>query len=181
MTHWHIIQCPGGQEAKAKIVLGQMGHDEIWWPVKKLRLTGFQLDRARAKGGKASEYRVVPWAPGYVFTFTEDIDLYRVNSAGQLRMRVLAPGGTPYTMTDEDMARMKDYPERVKALIADIRAREAAEIAARRPIVGGPAKITNGPMEGRTGDVVGYRVGEWRVNLGAIEVWVPERDVEKAA
>lgn len=173
---WYIVQCPGGQEARAAVVLRRLGYGETFWPTRKVRLTGVQIKRNAGK-----QFRVVPWVPGYVFTCTDRLDVFRIHEAKPITLHVLSPGGLPYALTDEDMGKMRDYPERIRAKVEEIAALEAAERAARLPRLGEPAKIVEGPLSGHSGAVVGKRKGEWCVNLGALEAWVRAEWVEREA
>ena len=95
------------------------------------------------------------WVPGYLFVPADQIECWRINGwHGQLWFRVLAPGGVPYRLTDEDMKRMKDVPKRLAEAIEQAKRaeREAREAVQRK---GTRVLICQGVLEGMTGTVEG--------------------------
>ena len=153
MTTWHIIECSRGKESACEAVLGRMGYPGAWHPVKVSDTR--QPGRKRGLTDLKARRVFRAWVPGYLFVPADQIECWRVNGwHGQLWFRVLAPGGVPYRLTDEDMKRMKDVPKRLaEAIEAAKRAeREAREAVQRK---GTRVLICQGVLEGMTGTVEG--------------------------
>lgn len=163
---WHIIEVTSTYESAACAILDWLGYPETFYPQRKV------VNRPRRRATRPGpRYRYRAWVPGYVFLCAEHVACHIINGQhGRVHMRVLSPGGVPYRLTDEDMARMADVPQRVQALVDEARAREAAERAARRPVEGEPARIISGPFAGATGVVEAISGGVVQVLVGAVPV-----------
>lgn len=148
---WFIIEVTSTKEDAACLVLERLGYDETFYPTKRVDLRK-RFSKSRTNGpvwGRRA------WVPGYVFVRSEKISVYWINRThGHLSMRVLSPGGDPYRVSDEDMARMADVPKRVAALIEDVKRKEREEWERVRPEVGRLARLISGPLEGQVGIVV---------------------------
>jgi transcription antitermination factor NusG len=122
------------------------------------------------------------WVPGYLFIPTEEISCHIINGHhGQLWFRVLAPGGTPYRVKDEDMARMRDVPSRVKDLVDEAKRQEYEAWQAVRPVIGEIARVTRGTFAGTRGVVKAIHGGEVAIDTnGPIKaIKVPESIAER--
>ena len=177
---WWIIECTSTKEQASCEVLQRLGYEETFYPQKRVNNLP-KAKRARA-ASKAPRYVWRAWVPGYVFACAERITPHIINKThGRLSLRVLSPGGIPYEVTDEDMARMADVPKRVRDLIEDVKRQEREAWLAKRPEIGKPAVITVGALQGQSGPVTDRREGEVQVEVGPIKAWVREEYAEKVA
>lgn len=181
---WYIIECTSTKEQAACDILERMGYDETFFPRRKMNVRPRGKMARASRKGPVWEYRA--WVYGYVFVCCHpaDIEPYKINTVHEhrdkIRLRVVAPGGVPYQITDEDMARMKDVPARVQNLIQDAKAKERAEWEAKRPVVGVRAIITGGSFSGQFGTVMDVTDGMVKIDLGLVPVKVPEQMAERA-
>lgn len=193
MTTWRIVRCTSGQEGRAERYLERMGYPHGWHPIRKVRiseavyqrlLSGWKRLGKKATSRKPDRYRKKPYVHGYVFIPAEKIEPYRINGHHPgFWMEVLCVDGRPYELTDANMAQMKEVPDRVKELVeAAERAAHAAWLA-KRPVVGGTAKITSGAFEGKSGQVVSINQGQVQIDVGALlgMIKVDETKVERVA
>lgn len=181
MTHWHIIQVKGGMEDNAEARLEALGYPETFCPRKDVDLRP-RGKIARARGAKP-KWGKRPYVAGYVFVCTPDIRAHVINEDrhGRLWMRVLSPGGVPYVVTDKQMARMRDVPERIKQLVDEVKRQELEARAARRPQVGGKAQIIEGPFAGMPGTVHSITGDSVTITIGSQPVTTTMDNAEKVA
>lgn len=147
---WYIIGCPSLKEVAAEAILHRLGYEETFYPKRWVDAR----PRGKAKRSTDDKKNRVQraWVPGYVFLCSSHIEAWRITGThGKVSLRVLAPGGVPYTVTDKDMALMKDVPSRIKDLAAAAEAAERAARLAKRPVVEERAQIKEGPFSGRSG------------------------------
>lgn len=168
---WRLVTCPGGKEAAAVQILARLGYPETFYPV---RLVDARPRSKRARATCAAPRRIErAWVPGYVFVRCRSIDMFRVCRVhGRIPLRVIAPRGVPYRVTDAEMADMAQVPDRVRHLVEAAKAAEAAAWVARQPVVGREARITRGPFIGRQGVVVCVEGDACTLDLG-LPITVP--------
>ena len=191
--HWYIIRCTSGQEGRAERYLERMGYPHGWHPTQKRRLSEAvyqRLMRAHsklpsfAKSKKPSRYKIAPYVYGYVIVPAEDMEVHRVNGHHpQVWMGVLCVNGSPYRLTDAQMAEMRSVPERVRQLLdeAEKAAREGWE--AKRPVVGGKARVMQGSFQGASGTVEVIERGHVRFDDAGMfgRMRFPQEHVERVA
>lgn len=190
---WFIIRCTSGQEGKAERYLERMGYPHAWHPKQKRRLSEAVYQRLLraakklpnwARSKPPSRHKVIPYVYGYVFLPTDDIEPHRINGhhSPQVWMEVLCVNGNPYRLRDEDMTRMRDIPDTLKALIDEAERKAYEEWQAKRPVIGGRAKVISGIFEGYEAVVTEIRAGEVVMDLTTVgPVKLPETTVEKVA
>lgn len=176
---WRLVTCPGGKEEAAAQILARLGYSETFYPWREVDA------RPRSKRNRATctaPRRVRrAWVPGYVFVRCDWLDMFTVcRTHGTVTLRVIAPGGVPYRVTDEQMAHMAQVPDRVRELVEAARAAERAAWEAKRPVVGAPGRVTQGAFRGRVATVSRIEGGKCTLDLD-LPVSVPEIWVERAA
>lgn len=191
--YWHIIRCTSGQEGRAERYLERLGYPHGWHPVEKVRLSEkiYQrmLQAAKsagdlARGKKPKRYKVRPYVHGYVFLPTDEVNIDKIkrNHFGAW-MEVLVVNGAPYRLTDARMSGMKQVPDRVRELLDEAERAEREAWEAKRPVVGEPARVVSGHLEGRVARVAS--ISEGRANLEASglfsEFSIDEKKLERAA
>lgn len=193
MTTWRIIRCTSGQERRAERHLERMGYPHGWHPVEKIRIREAvyqRMVRAAKKlpswtGKKPERFKIRPFIHGYVFVPADDIDTHRIKGqhTPQLWMDVVCVDDKPYSLTNADMAAMKQVPERLKQMLDEIERKAREEWEAKRPQVGKTAKIVDGVFQGNDGKVTSVSPGYVEVDIGALigRVKVPEQMVERVA
>ena len=147
---WLIVRCMSSKEQRGMLDLGRHIVADMHCPAV----------RAQNKASPGKRYTWRALVPGYIFVDwgSKDpvrlVDICRMlteaNLSGGTFLKVLSPGGTPYAVTDDEMAQMRDMPDRLRKLAEDAEAAEKAAREARRPRVGEPARIMEGVMTGRT-------------------------------
>lgn len=154
MTAWHIIECTRGRENACALVLARLGYPGAWFPTKTVNAPTRRT--ARRTNIKAKRVQRA-WVLGYLFLPADGVDCYRINAPhGKLWLRVLAPGGVAYRVTDEDMARMRDVPKRIMETIEEAKRQEVEALkAVTTP--GRQVRIIVGPLEGSAGEVIEAR------------------------
>lgn len=186
MTYWHIIRCVSGQEGKAERYLERLGYPHGWHPTEKVRLSEsvFQRMARAAKGKLPKRYRVKPFVTGYVFIPADAIDVDKIkrNVFGAW-LDPLIVNGAPYRVTESIMAEMKQVPDRVRELLDEAEQAKRAEWEAKRPVVGGKAKVIAGPFEGHVVDVVSISSGRLVCDVGGLPggVMMREEMLERVA
>jgi transcription antitermination factor NusG len=176
--HWYIIEVTSTKEAAACAILRRLGYRETFYPQRKVDAR--PRGKAKRAASRAPRWAYRAWVPGYVFLCADRIETHRITgSHGRVHMRVLCPGGEPYRVTDEDMARMKDVPKRVRALIDAVRRREREEWERRRPQVGALAKLVSGPLSGSEGVVREITGDQVRLEVGPLVVTAQATDAER--
>lgn len=177
---WHIIQCPSGKERDTEAILARLGYEDTFYPKR----TVDARPRGKALRGKHQGPNTVQraWVTGYVFVDAGFIECHRINRThGKITLRVLSPGGVPYKVTDEQMARMRDVPQRVKDLIDQVRREERAAWEAKRPMMGQPAIVVDGTFKDKQGEVVHMQGDTVKLDLGMFLglVTIPAMQVER--
>lgn len=175
---WMIVECTSTKERASCMVLERLGYEETFYPKRWVdqRPRG---KKARAKSNKPNWVERA-WVPGYLFLCAESVAVHRINgSHGKLHMRILSPGGVPYEVSDEDMARMQDVPERVKALIEDAKAAEREAWERVRPQVGKLAKLVAGPFVDQKGMVQYIDGDDLKIAVGGFIVTARAQDAER--
>lgn len=178
MTTWHIIRCTSGQEGRAERYLERMGYPHGWHPVRKVRLSEAVYKRliraweklgTKAASRKPERHRTQPFVHGYVFLPAETVSPFQINGHHPgVWMEVLAVDGAPYRLTDTDMAKMKDVPDRVQEIVAEAERAARAAWEAKRPKVGLKARITAGVFAGSEGEVISITHGQAEIDIGMI-------------
>lgn len=167
---WLIVHGTSGREELAALSLAQEGYSETFYPYDEIENPAFRK-WMRRKGAFLRAKRKPPRKPprfirqtvvkGYTFVDIGDGDRFALVDAcrriseksEKLTLRVVAPGGIPYAVSDAVMLQMKRIPGRLQELLDEAeRAEREAELA-RRPVVGGKARILDGALAGETYDV----------------------------
>ena len=175
---WRIIQCTSGKEDASEAILARLGYPETFHPRRRVDLRPRSKARRSAHQGPIWGYRA--WVPGYTFVRCEAIACHRVTGPhGRIHLRVLAPGGVPYTVTDQQMAQMRDVPKRVKELIEEAKQAEREAWERVRPRVGHKGKVMTGPFEGEECLVLALTPLEAKVQVGAMRLTCPAMDVQR--
>lgn len=146
---WYVVQCFSGREERAQDDMRRHGVEgELFAPYEKVQNTS----------KRGPQYRRVMLAPGYVFVdFGSDdplrlVDVCRMvttEAIPGLGLRVLAPAGVPYPLSDDIMGQMRTMPERLRQIVDDAEAAERAAGLAKMPRAGRPARITSGALAGQ--------------------------------
>lgn len=135
---WFVLIVPPQGELTATAWLARQGIAEAWHPTEMIYV------RNRYKPGKRIP-KIKPIATGYLFTRLDRRPIWPwlfEQSRGKV-MDVMRIGECPVALRDDDLMRMKELPERLKAL------RQAAiDAATIHP--GDTATITGGHMDGWT-------------------------------
>jgi transcription antitermination factor NusG len=126
----------------------------------------------------------VPYIPGYIFV-PHKVEIHRVKSHPEARlwMAALVINGKAVTISDDDMCKMRDIPDTLKARLEQIEEQIRKEREAKRPVLGGLATIVDGVMAGQRGTVIGLQRGEVKIDTGGIlgHVMAPVEIVERVA
>lgn len=188
---WHIIRCSSGQEGRAERYLERMGYPNGWHPTEKVRLSEAIYQRmvqaakklpAWAQSRKPSRYKVKTTVTGYVFLPADHVIVHQINGHHpNVWMEVLCVNGEPYRMSDDQMAQMRETPDRVRDIVNAAEAAKLAAWEAMRPAVGAMGRIVRGSFEGNQGPVVSIGAGEVKIDIGAVagHVTLPEQMVER--
>jgi len=135
---WFVLLVPPQGELAATAWLSRQGIAEAWHPTEMIYV------RNRFKPGKRIP-RIKPIATGYLFTRLDRRPIWPWmfdQSRGKIS-DVMRVGESPIALRDADLMRMKELPERLRAL------RQAAiDASTIRP--GDMATITGGHMDGWT-------------------------------
>jgi len=182
-----------GQEGKAEQYLERLGYPHGWHPTQKERLSESIYQRlcaamrgtnAWSKGQRPKRYKIKPMVHGYVLLPASDIDPARIKySPFACWMEVLCIGETPYVIPPEQMAKMRQMPDRLREVFEE--AERLAEEARRAvmPIVGQPAVVIHGPFQDQKGIVTSIESGRVEIDLGQTigPVWVRTAYAQRVA
>lgn len=172
---WFIVRTMSGQEGKAERYLERLGYPNGWHPIEEKRIGQRLYDRlcrmAKAAGReKPDRIRKAPYIHGYVFIPGKEIDPYKVRYSDlPLWMDVLCSGMDmkPFSLSSDDMAAMRQFPDRIREMIEDAEAQARAAWEATRPIQGEKARVTGMPsFEGQIGVVERIHKGKVFIDFG---------------
>lgn len=194
---WLIVHGTSGKEDFTAFALEQEGYTETFYPYDEMENPKW-LQWKRRKVSFLRVGRKVPKPPqryiraayvkGYTFVDIGGGDRMALVDAcrriteryEKLTLRVVAPGGIPYAVSDAVMQDMARMPDRLQEELEAAEREELRAAMERRPVVGGKAKVLAGPMSGSE-ILVEEIKGEW-VQFTAFggRVLAPIESVERA-
>lgn len=163
--NWLIVHNTSGREELTALALAQEGYMETFYPYDETENPRWRQWMRRPKqrrGPKPPRYVRKPAVKGYTFVDVGYGDWYALVDAcrriterhEKLTLRVVAPGGIPYAVSDAVMLQMRRIPQRLQDLVDEAARAELEAEMARRPVVGGKAIVIEGPWHGVTVEVV---------------------------
>jgi transcription antitermination factor NusG len=160
---WYILKSPPQQEARARLLLENLGVPEVWMPTEKAFRT------VRGKRGKVEFQKRI--APGYLFAqFDRDPVWDRLFAIARGRLSgVVGVDGVPRVITEAEMWAMEQAPERIEEERRRVLEQAELDRLARRPAPGTRATLLGGPMAGYVVDVTEIHRGLARWLCGAVK------------
>lgn len=175
---WYIVQCESNLEGRCVGLLAWLGYPGGWYPYEEREVP------SRLRSAARKRYHRYAIVPGYVFFPANHVRVHRINDLDRRpAMRVLCPGGEPYKVKAEDMARMKQVPDQVRDLVENMERLLREEMEAKMPKVGETAHVSKGVFEGWRGIVQAVEGDIVSVDIGGMfgPVKLPVREVERVA